>query len=398
MKNFLNVYDDTFLNNPYSYYSRMLQGESPYKISDGIYGIFCYEDVYKLLLNSNLYRDVYNKSTKIYQDSYRKKMTKYDFLLHLDPPKHSTIRKSISKYFTKKYITQMLSIIEKNTKQQINSIESSSALDIASGIGKIIPLKSIIEILGLPDNDYDLLNTWSEKISYAVEPHASEDQLHEILDIFNLFYEYIEKLINNNNLKNGLITDLLINKNNNLSIFDIICFSILMFEAGHQTSNALICNMVNSLAKNPEQLAKLIENNNLFENCVNESLRYESPVQQTVRAINCDGYLTLSNKKVFFSEGDIVVLFIAAANRDNSIFNNSHIFDIERANANKHIAYAAGAHHCLGHLLANAQGKYFLKHFLTKFNSITLKEDVIWKKALTNRVPEKLIVEFNYEK
>jgi len=398
MKDFMNIYSDDYINNPYKYYQILLESKSIYTISPGIHVICKYEDVSKILLMNTLYRDVYNKSTKIYQDSYRKKMTKYDFLLHLDPPKHTRIRKSVSKYFNKSYTKNMLEIIDKRTYENISKLDSKSYVNVLESVAKKIPLESIIEILGLPEHDYDKLSYWSEKISHAVEPQASEEDLVDILNIFEEFYEYIEKLIKNNKLKFGLISDMLQETDEQqLNVFDIICSSILMFEAGHQTSTALISNMLYLMSVNHRELNKLLGNKNFSVNYVNETLRFESPVQQTVRAVNEDCSIELSYGNIDFFEGDILVILMGAANRDPDVFPDPNSFNIERPHVPKHLSYAAGAHHCLGHILANHQGKCLIDYLLNRFNKFDIIDNISWKKTLTSRIPEKLIMEFKNE-
>jgi cytochrome P450 len=104
----------------------------------------------------------------------------------------------------------------------------------------------------------------------------------------------------------------------------------------------------------------------LWPNAVEEILRLESPVQLTGRVALKD--VDVAGMRV--QGGELVVIYLAAANRDPSVFEDPHRFDIERPNAGRHLAFSGGRHFCLGAALARAEGEVGLRTFFDRFPDV----------------------------
>ncbi|WP_264990600.1 cytochrome P450, partial [Mycobacterium kiyosense] len=141
----------------------------------------------------------------------------------------------------------------------------------------------------------------------------------------------------------------------------------LVLVAGFETTVNLLGNGIRLLLDHPEQLARLRARPELWPNAVEEILRLDSPVQLTARVARRD--IELAGRQV--QRGDVVLVYLAAANRDPSVFADPHRFDIERANAGKHLAFSTGRHFCLGAALARAEGEVGLRTFFDRFPDAT---------------------------
>jgi cytochrome P450 len=120
------------------------------------------------------------------------------------------------------------------------------------------------------------------------------------------------------------------------------------------------------LLDHPEQLATLRARPQLWPNAVEEILRLDPPVQLTARVARNDVEVAGTPIK----RGEVVVVYLAAANRDPSVFADPHRFDIERDNAGKHLAFSTGRHFCLGAALARAEGEVGLRTFFDRFPDV----------------------------
>ncbi len=98
-------------------------------------------------------------------------------------------------------------------------------------------------------------------------------------------------------------------------------------------------------------------------NAVEEILRLESPVQLTARMVGKD--IDVAGTRL--RRGEVVILYLAGANRDPKVFTDPHRFDIERDNAGKHLSFSGGRHFCLGAALARAEGEVGLRTFFQRF-------------------------------
>jgi hypothetical protein len=140
----------------------------------------------------------------------------------------------------------------------------------------------------------------------------------------------------------------------------------LVLAAGFETTVNLLGNGMKILLDNPDQLAKLRERPELWPNAVEEILRLDSPVQLSARIARNDTVVAGTP----IAQGDMVVIYLAGANRDPAVFDDPHRFDVERPNANKHLSFSGGRHFCLGAALARAEGEVGLRTFFDRFPEV----------------------------
>jgi cytochrome P450 len=142
----------------------------------------------------------------------------------------------------------------------------------------------------------------------------------------------------------------------------------LVLAAGFETTVNLLGNGTWLLLRHPDQLAVLRDDPSRWPTAVDEALRMESPVQMTARIAR--HATTLAGVPV--AEGEMVILLLAAANRDPQVFEDPLRFDVTRANASRHLAFSGGRHYCLGAALARAEGEVGLKTLFDRFPDLTL--------------------------
>jgi cytochrome P450 len=133
--------------------------------------------------------------------------------------------------------------------------------------------------------------------------------------------------------------------------------------AGFETTVNLLGNGIRMLLDTPGHLDTLRRRPQLWPNTVEEILRLDSPVQVTARVALKD--VEVAGMRI--ERGELAVIYLAAANRDPSVFPDPHRFDIERPNAGRHLAFSGGRHFCLGAALARAEGEVGLRTFFDRF-------------------------------
>ena len=140
----------------------------------------------------------------------------------------------------------------------------------------------------------------------------------------------------------------------------------LVLAAGFETTVNLLGNGIRMLLDHPEHLRTLSQRPHLWPNAVEEILRLESPVQLTARIALKD--TEIAGMPV--GQGELMVVYVAAANRDPAVFTDPNTFDIERENAGRHLAFSGGRHFCLGAALARAEGEVGLRSFFERFPDV----------------------------
>jgi cytochrome P450 len=171
---------------------------------------------------------------------------------------------------------------------------------------------------------------------------------------------------------------------------ELISTCVLLLVAGHETTANLIANGVLALLRHPEQLAALRADPSLVNGVIEETLRYDPPVQLTTRIVR---------EPVTFGDVEVpadgaLLLMLAAANRDPAVFDEPDRFDITR-DARHHLSFAAGAHFCLGAPLARMEATTVLTTFVRRFVDPELDTDSLRYRPHVNlRGPEHMTVGF----
>jgi cytochrome P450 len=147
----------------------------------------------------------------------------------------------------------------------------------------------------------------------------------------------------------------------------------------------MIANALWHLLTNPDELARVRAEPSLLANAVEESLRLE-PAAATI-----DRYATRNAGPI--AAGDLVTISIAAANRDPAVFADPNRFDVRRANAKLHLAFAHGPHVCIGMHLARLEAHVALRVLIDRFGDLRLAEPTA-PRGLVFRKPPTLRVTF----
>ena len=126
---------------------------------------------------------------------------------------------------------------------------------------------------------------------------------------------------------------------------------ILLYVAGHETTVNLIGNGVLALLRHPDELRRWRDDPALDATAIDELLRYDGPVQQTVRV----PIQPVRYGDVEVAPGTTVMTVLGAANHDPAMFDDPEALRLDRPNADRHLAFAAGIHYCLGASLAKLE-------------------------------------------
>lgn len=161
--------------------------------------------------------------------------------------------------------------------------------------------------------------------------------------------------------------------------------------AGHETTKNLIANSILTLLRRPDDLSTLSATPELLPTAIEESLRFESPIQRAWRRVACD--IKLDGHRI--ERGQLVYLMLGSANRDEDVFTAPERFDLRRS-PNKQLASGAGFHFCVGAHLARLEGIVTLERLLACYPDAVLAEGpVTWTESVHIRCPVRLAVRLN---
>jgi len=165
---------------------------------------------------------------------------------------------------------------------------------------------------------------------------------------------------------NDLITGLIKAEEENqaLTAKEIVATALLLLVAGNETTTNLISNAVLALLKHPGEMAKVQAHPDLVPKAIEETLRYDGPVQMIFRRTTREAQVA----GTAIPAGSFVMPIYGSANHDERVFADPDRFDITR-DASEHIAFGLGIHYCLGANLARLEGRIALEELL-KFGDL----------------------------
>lgn len=357
-----------FIANPYPTYHH-LRNQSPLNFVSlpvgAVSGINEPIRAWALLKHDDVYNALRNHETFV---SGRNPLVGKGFpkltLLHDDPPRHTHLRRLVNKTFTLKRIEALTPWITSVANELLDEIGTAET-DVVPSYTIPLPVKVIARLLGIPGEEYLTFKRWSDALmaASAMPPEERGRNTQEMM-------AYFGRMARDRRTHGAedLITALVEAEveGESLAEQDLLGFCVLLLIAGNETTTNLLGNLLNVLVDRPSLWQQLREDRSLVETVIEETLRYESPVQRLFRQTTCE--VDVSGVRI--PEGASVSIFYGAANRDPTAFPHPDEFRLDRDLRN-HVAFGAGIHYCLGTPLARAEASITLNTFLDRFSKIT---------------------------
>jgi cytochrome P450 len=295
-------------------------------------------------------------------------------LLAVEPPDHTRYRKTVSSVFTQRAVSALRDGVEQTALSLLDELSREpGVVDIVDRYCSQLPVAIISDILGVPAEDRQRILEFGELAAPSLDfglPWPQYRRVQRGLAGFNSWLDtHLDKL--RRAPGEDLMSQLIAKAESGsaetyLDRDELRAVAGLVLAAGFETTVNLLGNGIRMLLDTPEHLRTLSERPELWPNTVEEILRLDSPVQLTARIALRD--TELAGQPV--GRGELVVVYVAAANRDPAVFAAPNTFDIERENAGKHLAFSGGRHFCLGAALARTEGEVGLRAFFERFPDV----------------------------
>lgn len=298
----------------------------------------------------------------------------YKMMLMMDPPEHTAFRKLIRSEFTEPAARLRGERIQELAKQIVDSVIDKGECDFVDQVAGEMPSFVIAELMGLPLDDGRELYKLTEIIHTAPEALAPGAGGQAVMKMF----EYGSKVIAEKRARPGedLASRLLACEvdGRKLDDMEFLLFFLLLVDAGGDTTRNLLSGGLLALMEHPQQYAWLMADLDArLPTAREELLRWASPVIYMRRTAKRDA--DLAGQKI--REGDKVVMYFGAANRDPAAFDRPDVLDLSRTE-NPHIAFGTGPHGCLGQHIARIEIDAMLREVLTRMKDFELASPVHW--------------------
>jgi cytochrome P450 len=271
--------------------------------------------------------------------------------------------------------------IREIARELIDVASRKGELDVMSGIANALPVMVIAEMLGVPRDHYEQFKHWSDVVVSGDNTLPGTPLPEEFHIATKALRDYFaEEIERRRKAPGGDLVSALVAAHDDaeaLNADELLAFVLLLLLAGNETTTNLIGNGMLALGRNPAQMELLRTTPELMPRAIEEILRYDGPVQSTVRFtiedVNLGGTAIPERLACF--------IIVAAANRDPAQFEDPDRFDITRE-PRDHVALGEGIHFCIGAPLARMEGAIAIGAMLERFPRLRIKDpgaEVIYK-------------------
>ena len=310
--------------------------------------------------------------------------------LFLDPPDHTRLRKLVSKAFSPKVVRALEPDITALVDRLLDKVAGAGRLEVIGDLAYPLPVAVICRLLGVPVEDEPQFSWASALLAQGLDPFIAftgqAQGFEERMEAGLWLRGYLRELLGQrrahpgDDLMSGLIA--VEESGDQLTEDEIVATCNLLLVAGHETTVNLIANGVLAMLRHPEHWAALGQDSGRASAIVEETLRYDPPVQLVGRVAGED--MCIGEQKVLIPKGDTMMLLLAAAHRDPAVTDKPDEFDPTRASV-RHLGFGLGPHFCLGAPLARLEAAVALSAVTKRFPNAQIDGDPAYKPNVTLR-------------
>lgn len=308
--------------------------------------------------------------------------------LFLDPPDHTRLRKLVSKAFSPKVVKALEPDISGLVDGLLDKVDGADQFDVIDALAHPLPVAVICRLLGVPIEDEPQFSAASTLLAQGLDPFLTfsgesqglEDRLQAGLWLRGYLRELLEQRRAQpaDDVMSALIA--VEESGDQLTEEEIVATCNLLLIAGHETTVNLIANGILAMLRNREHWTALSADPGRAPAIIEETLRYDPPVQLVSRVAGAD--MKIGSTSI--PKGDIMMLLLAAAHRDPAIAERPDEFDPDRGSI-RHLAFGHGPHFCLGAPLARMEAAVALSAVTKRFPDARLAEEPVYKPHVTLR-------------
>ena len=333
---------------PYPFYAR-LRDEHPVHYNERMdfYVLSRYDDIFRALRKPQIFSSAQGLTPA--KDEISQLGLPPTFIM-MDPPDHTRLRRLITKAFTPDTVKELEPTIRQFVVDHVEAMKRKSAdgeeVDLVQSIASPLPTMVVANILGVPPEDREKFDPWSDGITSASADFALDIQ--QAIGAVQGLVSYFGAMCQ---ARRAHPTDDMISKltqaeidGDTLTDWDILGFCFVMIAGGNDTTTNLIGNSMKFLHDYPDQHRELIQDPALLPNAIEEFLRIESVVQGLSRTTKED----VERHGTRIPAGSKVHNLYASGNRDPRHWgDNADQLDIHRE-IDRHLSFAQGPHFCIG--------------------------------------------------
>ena len=292
----------------------------------------------------------------------------------MDPPEHTAQRKTVRSVSAPSNLRNIEPMIRERTAELLDSLPEGESFDWVDTVSIELTTLMLATLFDFPMEDRRTLTRWSDIVFAIPGPggvvETQQQKIDELLECVD-YFDGLFKLRRENPgfdlvsmLANGEATK-------DIPMVEQLGNLLLLIVGGNDTTRNTMTGSVYGLNKFPDQYDKLLAKPNLISNLVPEVIRWQTPLSYMRRTANHD--TELGGKQI--KKHDQVLMWYLSANQDEDVFENAHVLDIERHNADRQLSFGYGIHFCMGSRVAELQLRILWEEILQRFKRIEIQEE-----------------------
>ncbi len=311
-------------------------------------------------------------------------------LLELDPPDHTRLRRLAAPAFSPRALAGWDARIATVVDGLLDALPTSGPFDLVAGLAAPLPIAVITDLLGVPDASSADFARHGATIGSALAGPRSLAHVARLIAADRQLQRTLSEVFALRRREPGddVVSRLLAAEGDELRPEELRPLCLLLLLAGFETTVNLVGNTVLALLEHPDQWRAVADDPTLAAAAVEETLRWDPPVQRTLRVPSVD--VELAGTTV--PKGTMVLLYLAGAGRDPAAFEDPDRFDLTRTGGAEHLAFSAGVHYCLGAPLARTEAVTAVRMLAERFPRLERAGRLRRRHGTVIRGPVELVV------
>jgi cytochrome P450 len=295
------------------------------------------------------------------------------FLSRKDGDEHQRLRRIAARAFSARRIELLRESVQRHVDDLIEEMRDQPQPDIKLHLANKLPVRVIVDLIGVPQDDRELIWEWSEAVGRLFS--LDETSLREADEAIDAFRDYVGETVQKvrRTGEGPELAKLMLDSREEevMTEDELVAMYLLILFGGSETTTNLLGNGFLDLQRHRDQWDALRDDPSLVAGAMDELMRYDSPHHYLPRVVDQDFELHGTTLRA----GQTAIIVMGAANRDEAKFPDPDRLDVTRPNKREHLSLAFGAHHCLGAALARLEGDVVFSTLLRRFPEARLLDD-----------------------